>query len=68
MVFKAFVATGNYLNYGYTLLTVSSSIEMEFCESRAGANTGLYPQGQAGSSMEPEGHQVNESNLECLDE
>lgn len=66
-VFKA-LAPGNYLNCELILLTVSSSIEMEFYESKAGADTGLYPQGQAGSSMEPEGHQVNEFNLECLDE
>lgn len=41
---------------------------MEFYESKAEADTGLYPQGQAGSSMESEEHQVNEFNLECLDE
>lgn len=66
-VFKA-LATGNYLNCELTLLTVSSSIKMEFYESKAGADTSLYPQGQAGSSMEPEGQQVNEFNLEYLDE
>ena len=66
-VFKD-LATGNYLNCELTLLTVSSSVKMEFYESKAGADTSLYPQGQAGSSMEPEGQQVNEFNLEYLDE
>lgn len=68
MVFIALVATRNYLSYGFNLLTVLSSIEMEFYESSTGTETALYLQGQAGSSMEPEGHQVNESNSECLDE
>lgn len=57
MVFKALVATRNYLNYGFTLLIVSPLLEMKLHENGAGADMALYPQEWAGSSMEPEGHQ-----------
>lgn len=43
MIFKVLVATRNYLNYGFTLLTVSPSLEMKFHESRPEADSPLSP-------------------------